>query len=650
MMQRGVGRASAALRQAIQQPLRQHHNKPHSCRAPRQQQPASQQPQPRQQCRHYHQQPQQAPAAQAQPVRRQARWFGVLSSQATGTTRATAAARSGLTAQRRHASAGVLASLFVLSRRAVLYPAIVIGGIGAAAGEIKKHIPDMELPPGISDLSEGVDGILGYLRTEMGHVRARMTPGIADEHGNIKPHVGLVPTAHCTAASEDDGTTGGDGDPSTPPAGAGDGDDDDNSATGRNSVREEEHRQLVEELRAQVQQGQEAIDALQQAMRKLREEKETEIALLHEQLADLQEQLNNSNDAAQQELQAERARLHKVIDQLKAENEELHRLQIIRQQKGAHTRQKRAIDLFAEILDLRSQVDSSFDAQERLPRVVVVGDQSAGKTSVLEVLVRARIFPRGAGEMMTRAPIQVTMSEGAHHVARIRDEDVVYNLRSDADLRKLRDRIEDRMLKSLDAENVVSSRTLALELEGPGLQPMVLVDLPGIIQHHTRGMPTTTKNSILGMCKAHIANPNAIILCIQDASRDAESSSVADLVREADPEGDRTVFVLTKVDLAEKLSISKQKLRATLNGERFNMHARAYFAVVTGTANPNDSIDTIRRTERQYFASSPFFKSSQVGTDKLGTDNLSRMVSDIFWERVRETETEEKKNYNKRGA
>ena len=188
---------------------------------------------------------------------------------------------------------------------------------------------------------------------------------------------------------------------------------------------------------------------------------------------------------------------------------------------------------------------------------------------------------------------------------------------------------------------MVSGKTLSLELEGPGLQPMVLVDLPGIIQHHTRGMPTTTRNSILDMCRAHIRNPNAIILCIQDASRDAEASSVADVVRDADPEGDRTVFVLTKVDLAEKLAISQEKLRSTLSGERFNLHARAYFAVVTGTSDPTDSIDAIRRTEREYFASSALFKADKLGSDKLGTDNLARMVSDIFWERVRETIAQE---------
>ena len=36
---------------------------------------------------------------------------------------------------------------------------------------------------------------------------------------------------------------------------------------------------------------------------------------------------------------------------------------------------KRAVELFSDILDLRSRADTAFNVTDHLPRVVVVGDQ-----------------------------------------------------------------------------------------------------------------------------------------------------------------------------------------------------------------------------------------------------------------------------------
>jgi hypothetical protein len=118
------------------------------------------------------------------------------------------------------------------------------------------------------------------------------------------------------------------------------------------------------------------------------------------------------------------------------------------------------------------------------------------------------------------------------------------------------DEIRDEIVKETDkvtGKNAgVSANPINLRIYSPNVLTLTLVDLPGLTKVPVGDQPRDIEKQIKDMILKYITKSNAIILAVTGANTDLANSDGLKLAREVDPEGIRTIGVLTKVDLMDQ--------------------------------------------------------------------------------------------------
>uniref|UniRef100_A0A8C5ECY5 Dynamin-1-like protein n=1 Tax=Gouania willdenowi TaxID=441366 RepID=A0A8C5ECY5_GOUWI len=165
-----------------------------------------------------------------------------------------------------------------------------------------------------------------------------------------------------------------------------------------------------------------------------------------------------------------------------------------------------------------------------LPQIVVVGTQSSGKSSVLESLVGRDVLPRGNG-IVTRRPLILQL---------------IYT-----DFEEIKKEIEAETDRVSGINKGISDEPIHLKIFSPHVINLTLVDLPGITKVPVGDQPKDIEIQIRELILKFISNPNSIILAISAANTDMATSEALKVAREVDPDGRRTLAVVTKLDLMD---------------------------------------------------------------------------------------------------
>jgi GTP-binding protein EngB required for normal cell division len=263
-----------------------------------------------------------------------------------------------------------------------------------------------------------------------------------------------------------------------------------------------------------------------------------------------------------------------------------------------------------------------------LPSIVVIGSQSSGKSSVLEAIVGHEFLPKGSN-MVTRRPIELTLVNTPDSQAEY-GEFPALGLGKITDFSSIQRTLTELNLAVPDAE-CVSDDPIQLTISSPHVPDLSLIDLPGYIQVVGHGQPAELKAKIADLCDKYIQPPN-VILAISAADVDLANSTALRASRRVDPRGERTIGVVTKMDLvdarrgAEILNDRKYPLRLGYVGVVSRVPPQASTLFKKGSGRISSAIS---KNEHAYFSRHPVEFGPEAGLS-VGTTTLRKKLMHVL--------------------
>ncbi|XP_077986536.1 dynamin-1-like isoform X2 [Glandiceps talaboti] len=268
-------------------------------------------------------------------------------------------------------------------------------------------------------------------------------------------------------------------------------------------------------------------------------------------------------------------------------------------------------------------LSSTFD----LPQIAVVGGQSAGKSSVLENFVGRDFLPRGSG-IVTRRPLILQLNYAKAEWG----EFLHCKNKRFTNFDEIRGEIEAETDRMTGKNKGISPIPINLRVYSPHVLNLTLIDLPGMTKVPVGDQPHDIEQQIRSMLNEFIVKANCLILAVTPANTDLANSDALKLAKEVDPQGLRTIGVITKLDLMDEGTDARDILENKLLPLR-----RGYIGVVNRSQKDIEGRKDIKAalaSERKFFLSHPSYRHI---ADRLGTPYLQKALNQQLTNHIRDT-------------
>lgn len=305
--------------------------------------------------------------------------------------------------------------------------------------------------------------------------------------------------------------------------------------------------------------------------------------------------------------------------------------------------ENRLLDVIDE---LRSQGVGRLLGEAGLPQLIVCGDQSSGKSSVLEALTRVR-FPTKSSVCTTfptelrlrrepRSRISCRIKPGVSRIAEEKECLTRFQESFDSS-EKFPDLITAARNCMAEASkgnpNAFFDDVLEVEIVGPKLVPLTIVDLPGLIHYRNASSGDRDIKLVSSLVDSYLKQENSIILAVLSAHNDINNQIVLSRIQKFVPKGSRTLGIITKPD---ELPSGSEKEQEYLDYAKSNPIKFQYgWHVVRNRsyAEQSNTFEERDENERNFFKNSNWnsLLRREVG---LGIDSLREKLSKMLLDHI----------------
>ncbi|KAK0616798.1 dynamin family protein [Immersiella caudata] len=279
-----------------------------------------------------------------------------------------------------------------------------------------------------------------------------------------------------------------------------------------------------------------------------------------------------------------------------------------------------------------------------LPQLVAVGDQSSGKSSLLESITGIP-FPRGQ-ELCTRYATQIThrrddferidvsIIPGPHASPEHREKLKSFHCQFQSNkellgefptlLNKVNKAMQIRTNDNPEGVHTFSEDVLKIEKCGPSEDYLTVIDVPGIFRATAEGITAKDRDLVKNMVKRYIKDDRTIILAVVPANVDVATQEILELAKEYDTTGDRTLGVLTKPDTVKEKS-QKMSVCNLVLGHRMPLTLGYFIVRNRGGDDEETQVDFTDR--EKMFLDDPW---STLPRDRIGVLALRERLQELL--------------------